>query len=410
MKTCYETWYKKGLYSNLWYSHDGEKPLIIGVKSDLKTNFPYIYDEMNEFFNIRESQWPSSPFDKEEGWPWMDWTYPQRITRDGTISVSLAQHPGCNCAKGAEGTMGRGFDYDRYENSYDRVAEGANFEDEYRTVFQNENKVKNVFVTGFNEWIAIKQKNANNELLMVDTFNEEYSRDVEMFRGYKDQKGYGDNYFMQMMRLNRQFKNTEGVHYTYNEKTINLDDFTEDQWNGIKNVYMDFAGDAMERNFKAADKVTDYFDNSNRNDIVKTSVTHDATNMYFRVECLEDITEKDSEDNTWMNILISSHNDSLTYWNGYNFIINRNVNGNKASIESLDGDDFKTTKVGEADIKVSGKVMQVAVPLALINKTETEAYISFKVSDHVSIQDDIMEYYVSGDSAPIGRINYTYGY
>ena len=409
MKYCYETWYKKGKYSNLWYSHDGQKPLIIGVKRDLKTNFPQIYDEMNEFFNIRESTWPSdSRFDKEEGFPWMDWKYEQTIFNDGTISVSLAQHPGCNCAKGDNGTMGRGFDYDLYQNDSSKVAQGENFEDQYRTALNSE-KVKNVFITGFNEWIAIKQKNGAGELLMVDTFNEEYSRDVEMWRGYKDQVGYGDNYAMQMMRLNRKFKTTEPVHYLYDENTIDVTNISEDQWANVKNVYMDFAGDAMVRNWKSADRVTDYIDTSNRNDIVKTSVTHDANNLYFRVECLEDITPKDEADPTWMNILINANLEDKPNWNGYNFILNRSVDGNKAAIESLD-ENFNATKVGEADIHVSGKIMQVAIPLSTIGKSEEDAHISFKVSDHVSNQQDILEYYVSGDSAPIGRINYDYGF
>ena len=34
--------------------------------------------------------------------------------------------------------------------------------------------------------------------------------------------------------------------------------------------------------------------------------------------------------------------------------------------------------------------------------------INFKVADNISVQSDIMNYYVTGDSAPIGRFNYTY--
>ena len=412
MKTCYDRWYKptsKNYYPNLWYSHDGKKPFMIGVKSDLKTNFPDVYDEMLEKLDIRESQWPNVPFDREEGFPWMDWKYEQRIFKDGSISVSLAQHPGCNCALEANGTNGRGYDHDLCENSTARVPQGENFEDQYRTALNNEDKVSNVFVTGFNEWIAIKQKNANDQLLMVDTFNEEYSRDVEMFRGYKDQKGYGDNYVMQMARLNRKFKLTEGKHYKYKEASIDINDLSEAQWSKTTNVYMDFAGDAMARSFKGADSVIDYIDNSNRNDIVKTTVTHDAEKMYFRVECLENITEKDPADKSWMNLLISTNNADIPNGNGYNFVLNREVSGGKASVESL-GADYKTTKVGEAEIKVDGKIMQIAIPLSLLGKTEEDAHIGFKVADHVSDPTDIMEYYISGDSAPIGRFNYTYGF
>lgn len=34
----------------------------------------------------------------------------------------------------------------------------------------------------------------------------------------------------------------------------------------------------------------------------------------------------------------------------------------------------------------------------------------FKVADNVTQYTDIMDYYISGDSAPIGRLNYAYGY
>ena len=39
-------------------------------------------------------------------------------------------------------------------------------------------------------------------------------------------------------------------------------------------------------------------------------------------------------------------------------------------------------------------------------ESNTDMY--FKVADHVTHQDDIMDYYVSGDVAPIGRLGYGY--
>ena len=34
--------------------------------------------------------------------------------------------------------------------------------------------------------------------------------------------------------------------------------------------------------------------------------------------------------------------------------------------------------------------------------------VYFKVADHVTHPDDIMDYYVSGDVAPLGRLGYGY--
>ena len=54
--------------------------------------------------------------------------------------------------------------------------------------------------------------------------------------------------------------------------------------------------------------------------------------------------------------------------------------------------------------------MVVAVPLSALGLTAESCHIEFKVSDNVTKCDDIMDYYVSGDSAPIGRLSYSYGY
>ena len=53
--------------------------------------------------------------------------------------------------------------------------------------------------------------------------------------------------------------------------------------------------------------------------------------------------------------------------------------------------------------------MQIAVPMTALGITDGEPTFSFKVSDNVTKYDDIMDYYVSGDSAPIGRLSYRYG-
>jgi hypothetical protein len=65
---------------------------------------------------------------------------------------------------------------------------------------------------------------------------------------------------------------------------------------------------------------------------------------------------------------------------------------------------------GEASYTVSGNVMQISIPLSALGLTKDNCYVQFKVTDNVTKYDDIMDYYVTGDSAPIGRLSYTYGY
>ena len=64
---------------------------------------------------------------------------------------------------------------------------------------------------------------------------------------------------------------------------------------------------------------------------------------------------------------------------------------------------------GTADLRVNGNVMVVKLPLSAIGKSSKDLAIEFKVSDNVTNYDDIMDYYVTGDSAPIGRLSYSYG-
>ena len=52
--------------------------------------------------------------------------------------------------------------------------------------------------------------------------------------------------------------------------------------------------------------------------------------------------------------------------------------------------------------------MIVKVPINDLGLSSENLRLSFKVSDHVLDQFDIMDYYISGDSAPIGRLSYKY--
>lgn len=402
IKRCYDNWYKKGSYSNLWYSLDGEKPLIIGRKGEIPAACSSTdeAEEIMNFFDIKDSQWPDQG-KTENGFPWMDWGYPQE-NFDGIMSVSLAQHPGMRMSDEEKSNNGRGFDPTTFMNNPDLVDSGSNFQSQWDTVFKNQEDVNNVFLTGFNEWIAIKYADGADRVYFVDTFNEEYSRDIEMYRD-----GYGDNYLLQMMQNMRKFEWSEAKHYNYDEKTIDVTNNSYSDWEDVKSNYIDFSGDAMERDFISADKVNNLKDNSNRNDIVKTSITHDSENMYFKVETKDELTDPVSTDDAWMNILISTGEENG--WNGFNYVINSSIDGNKTSVEKIDSR-FRTTLVGEATINYSGNVMEVAVPLSMINKSAEDYSISFKVADNVQYRSDIMEYYIAGDCAPIGRLGYSYGF
>lgn len=403
MKKCYETWYKTNLYSNLWYSLDGEKPLIIGSTADLEGNYPEIAEEIENFFQIKESQWPYDRPDRKDGFPWMDWGYPQ-TNYNGIMSVSLAQHPSMRMSEQGDTNNGRGFDYETFTNNDANTAMGTNVEGQWKTAIDAGDKVNNVFVTGWNEWIAMKKVDSADRVFFVDTFNEAYSRDMEMCKD-----GYGDNFYLQLTRNLRTFAYEQAdEHYIYPENAININDFSEAQWANVKSNYVDFSGDAMERNFKAVDKKTTYIDTTNRNDIVKTSITHDANNLYIKVETKENITNPESGDTKWMNVYIGNCDKENSFY-GFNYVLNRNRNGNKCSIETIK-DNFTCTNVLEAEFSYKDNVIQYSIPLSAIGMKAGKSQISVKIADNLKDPSDILDYYVSGDCAPIGRLGYSYGY
>ena len=111
-----------------------------------------------------------------------------------------------------------------------------------------------------------------------------------------------------------------------------------------------------------------------------------------------------------MNVLVKTKASTAeNSWEGYNFIINRAPVDGKASVDmSVGGWNWKN--VGFADMKIEKNQMMITIPLAMLGLSAENFAFEFKVADNVTQYTDIMDYYISGDSAPIGRLNYAYGY
>ena len=109
-----------------------------------------------------------------------------------------------------------------------------------------------------------------------------------------------------------------------------------------------------------------------------------------------------------MNIMINTVSEETGFC-GYDYFINRTPsNDGTTSVERASGG-YNFTDAGKAEYKVFGNVMVVTVPLETLGLTSNSCYIRFKVADNVQNPEDIMNYYISGDSAPIGRLSYSYG-
>ncbi len=387
VQMIYDNFVKSGEWDGLFYSPKG-KPMVVGLtkknkSSDQGTNPDYISDELQEIFDVRESQWPNAPYD-ENAFPWMSWDNPQRL-HNGVISVSVSQHSVETVTFSDTTTCrGRGWDAKTHKEIKEDFRNGRNFRNQWQTVFDNIDRIDNVFVTGWNEWIALKLLNGKKEAIFVDLFNEEFSRDAEMMRG-----GYGDNFYMLLAENVRRYKGDCGVSAQKGK------------------VFRDFEGDALVRDFKNFDGSGRYIDSSARNDIVEITVSESAAAVTFEVRTASDVIPYAQGDLNWMNILVKTDDSSDKAFE-YDYVINRypTVNG-VTTVERICADGRKVLS-GKATYSVSGDILRVTVPFGALGLESGDVHFGFKVADNVADPDDIMEYYVSGDSAPIGRLSFDY--
>lgn len=413
-------------FASLWYSDAdngernlAEKPWIL-VKdngtgngdSGAAQNYSECSEEIKNFFYTRNLVWNDESSD--------EYNFPSDINNPeihgGMISVSTAQHTSGAFsdslweANGKDVNRGRGWSRADNTNNADRTAYGTNFEEEWDYAMSLSG-TNNVFVTGWNEWVAQKQpkgSNGRSTCYFVDQFNDEFSRDCDLVAGE-----LGDNYYLQLMRKVREFKETAGDAFSDPvRRTIKLG-AGQTQWTGTVG-YMDFTGDTADRNYHSSNygisgnvPNTVYTNTTGRNDIAVTRVTYDNEYLYFNVECAEKITPYVSGDKTWMNIFIEVDGAKGSAWENYQYVLNRTVSDKYSMLERL-SKDGGSELLGVADLEVYDKYMTVRVRRELLGLTNEHFTINFKVADHVTNYTDIMDYYVNGDSAPIGRLNYTF--
>ncbi|MBQ7380336.1 MAG: hypothetical protein IJW70_12230 [Clostridia bacterium] len=397
----YNKIYAKNQYPDTWLYVDG-KPLIIAEESD----------NVNDFFTIRLPQWPNENT-KNNAWPWMDFTWPQRIfkTNDGereAISVSMAQHAGTvrfsdSAFYGDRTNRGRS-----YNGTYDLLTEdsyklGINFQYQFdRALIQD---AKYVLVTGWNEWVAQRQGTNDGSICFIDTSSLEFSRDVEMtITDY-----YFDNYYMQLIFNVQALKGAAPVIVQDARNPINVTgDFA--QWDNVAVTYYDVEGDTVDRNGMAFGKQT-MTNTTGRNDIVSSKVTQDTTYLYFYVQCANDIS-KPVAGTSWMQLFLDVDGNVETGWYGYDYVVNYNANEDfTTSVAKYSGTDgaYGFTDCGTVSYRVKDNQMMIAVPMEMIGVTYyNQLCMQFKWADSDTLLDEMADFYIDGDMAPLGRLNYVY--
>ncbi len=411
MMDLWEQLYEPGLYKELYFIWKG-KPLIICH------NMRSLPDEIRNFFTWRKPTWcdPKEP----DTWAWEG--NPQKVAVDSEGNPEEVAANVCRVAfdpnfdkqgyttsmsAGAFGdpVIGRSWHDGKKDTRENATHYGFQFAEQLDFALKSDAKV--TFLCQWNEWLVPFLTEKTNTLYnmkywihLQDEFDEEYSRDIEPMKG-----GYKDAYYLQMASFARRFKGLEKPAFAECKYDIDFDkDFS--QWEDVSPTYKEYTGDAAPRNGKAYDAIGTYKNHTARNEfeIIKVAQSNDSISFYTK--CVNDITPAAEKNHMTLYLKVCSSNPS---WEGYDFVINRIAPiGHLTSVECCNkANEYSWNNIGSAKIKTIGKEMQITIPKSLLGISSDEISLEFKWSDNMQ-ENDVMDFYMNGDAAPRGRMNYLF--
>ena len=398
VQELFDQLYAPGQFEELWFRWEG-KPLILADPA-------HVHPGPQAFFTFRTPQ--PDYFRGQTGpdmWSWLE-VFPQHVFTNAAggreqMSVGVAQNAvGSRLGSMSEpGSRGRSFSGGR--TVADAEAQGLNFAEQWERALKEDPKL--VFVTGWNEWIAMRFDEFNGVRqppLFVDAFDLEHSRDIEPMQG-----GHGDAYYYQFAGFVRRFKGARPAPVAGPAKTIRLDGPWA-QWEDVQPAYVDDAGDTAHRAHPGWGTAGPYTNRTGRNDFVLLKIARDERNLYAYARTREPVTAAEGAD--WMTLWINAG--AATGWAGYDFAVNRRRDaGGRALIERLAAD-AKGQPVGEAALRVEGCALMLAIPRAALGLAENARPLrfEFKWADGFRDAGDIDAFTLNGDAAPDGRFNYLF--
>ena len=383
----------------LWFRMNG-KPMIVGNADD-----PAMRPEVKDYFRIKAVQWPTD--DKHsDGFPWIEFGttlhtvggyYKNSLQDESIMNVSVAQHTeSCRFSASAwygRQDHGRSWHLWHKDTREDAVLQGYNFAEQWEYAIKLDPDI--VFVTGFNEWTAMRLNEPGEPIAFIDTCDEEYSRDLEPAAGR-----LGDNYYMQMVNYIAKYKGTTATLPKGDSRAIDIGG-AFDQWDDgkITAIYKDYQNDTFDRDHRGYGD-TYYKDDSGRNDIVRAKVAEDRNNLYFYVETAGNLTAP--ADTGWMTLFLNKNGSE-----GYDFCVNRTApKDGKTTVEAVK--DGAYTALGDAEIKFEGNCLMLKVDKSLLGFAPgADASLQFKWADNYT-DGDLYSFYTRGDAAPYGRLNWIY--
>lgn len=400
LKSLYLDIYRRGRYQDLWFYWKG-KPLIMAHGSSLDKNEP-LEKEIFDFFTFRAGQ-PVYDFMKKAytgQWGWLS-NYPQTVYYIEGVAeqttVGVAQN--FNSTRGltamnGEGVYGRTYTSEGYDTRENAVLYGANFAQQAEYALEVDPEF--VFITGWNEWVAGRYDGWGNvPNAFPDQFNDEFSRDIEPSKGKLQ-----DHYYYQMVSFIRRYKGVREVPEASAPVTMALN-AGDDAWSAVSPRYIAYEGNTFDRD---ADGYGDlhYTDTSGRNDMTECRVARNDEYIWFTLVCREEITQPAEN---WMRLLIDVEGNDGANWESFQYIVNRETPGQMAVLEKSAGG-WNWEKVCDVQYCLQGNRLTVQIPRAALG-IEGEFEVCFKWMDNTR-PGDMMDVYVSGDSAPLGRYKYSY--
>ena len=394
----YHDLYEPGLYRDLWFIWQG-KPLMICDPAQASA-------QVKSFFTLRAAHWPFTLVNTSYAWHWES-IYPQvyGYTDDANkpeqVNVAVAQNLRASDGKvtnmSAGNARGRSFHDGAEDHTPGAVNHGYNFAEQWKRAIELDPPF--VMVTGWNEWIAGRFGQPGKSVVFVDQYNEEFSRDIEPMKG-----GHGDNYYYQLVANVRRYKGCPAIPPASGSKTIDIAAGFE-QWKDVKPEFLDDVGDTAPRDHDGIAGLH-YVDHSGRNDLVAMKVARDQKNVYFYVRTREPITPR--TDPNWMWLMIDADGNSGNGWEGYDFIVNRTIEDNHTTWLERSVGGWNWQKVAKVEYRVAGNELQLSVPRAALGLKDGPIALNFKWSDNLQHPGDVMDFYTSGDVAPVGRFMYRY--
>ena len=204
----------------------------------------------------------------------------------------------------------------------------------------------------------------------------------------------------------RKFKGMEApaVDNHFFSPNIN-EDFS--QWEGKGISYREYVGDAKKRDWKGYDNAGIYQNDTAKNEFQLLKTASDKENVYFYVQCVAPLTAWENE--KWLNLYIKIRESNTPNWEGYSFLLRRQngAQNNYTLLRSKTQNEYAWEEIAPIDFCAKDNQLHLKIPKALLGITKNDFALEFKWSDNMQ-ENDVMDFYVNGDCAPRGRMNYVY--